>query len=761
MASLDWTQLWWNGKLSSSADLLYYDKINVDVVNPPYARRDRLSSYFLKTRKWYVADVELAKAFYEYTSDADKKQHFNVTDIQIVWDSACSKDEGTVYYMWVNEQWTRKMILTRQISWGCLQPNITPLNQKTTGWEFPQGCTCTDNKFFKTSYVKWEPRTTVVYPDTDTDLWIRWTDWIQINKVEWWAMRWYFTTKAIIDWEAEWAWWRWTNPIQAWDYLVIYSSTNWEWDWFCWQVRTITGYNKATWMLSLDSAWSWFQDWEKEVKGNNLSFQIFSQWWETLWFTSWRGIDIITTTENSLTMCDFWNLTGNAECIIDSCATTDRIFVLYDNWWIHFWGYGRDKFFDSWDAMYAWVDKINIECYRNYILAMGRRNMAIWVASTDWWYYQMYNQSTTIWLKNRYSYWEYNGDFLFVSNDNRLLALKVNTTQTYYWTEVLNTWPNMLSFEDVWQYINPYLKAMLPWDECHIGVDNNQLRIFLNTVSDVDKDTEKSRTLIFKYDTTFSTWTVDQLKYAIIWWVYEGIFFWDAVYWRKWYSDIGVYTSGSFEENKGSYNVRISAFLLENEDNWMSTTDATLDLFRLASLQKLVVLLWMWKYDGSNTQIKITEYRNWFWYDYVIDSLEWNTWLYNVWAAYEWESIEVSDCVLADIRDNSKALRTTCPEWHKIQNSIAQVIWCDYEHPYQLTDHNVCINDEVYKMAPTMPLSITLWDQEHFNSEIYVELVSNSDDVINFWWFLAELMVAPIGYKWWDWEYAIEVDSGC
>ena len=341
------------------------------------------------------------------------------------------------------------------------------------------------------------------------------------------------------------------------------------------------------------------------------------------------------------------------------------------------------------------------------------------------------------------------------------MALKVNTTQTYYWTEVLNTWPNMLSFEDVWQYINPYLKAMLPWDECHIGVDNNQLRIFLNTVSDVDKDTEKSRTLIFKYDTTFSTWTVDQLKYAIIWWVYEGIFFWDAVYWRKWYSDIGVYTSGSFEENKGSYNVRISAFLLENEDNWMSTTDATLDLFRLASLQKLVVLLWMWKYDGSNTQIKITEYRNWFWYDYVIDSLEWNTWLYNVWAAYEWESIEVSDCVLADIRDNSKALRTTCPEWHKIQNSIAQEIWCDYEHPYQLTDHNVCINDEVYKMAPTMPLSITLWDQEHFNSEIYVELVSNSDDVINFWWFLAELMVAPIGYKWWDWEYAIEVDSGC
>ena len=64
MASLEWTQLWWNWKLNSSADLLYYDKINVDVVHPPYAKRDRNSSYFFKTRKWYKADEYITDWLY-------------------------------------------------------------------------------------------------------------------------------------------------------------------------------------------------------------------------------------------------------------------------------------------------------------------------------------------------------------------------------------------------------------------------------------------------------------------------------------------------------------------------------------------------------------------------------------------------------------------------------------------------------------------------------------------------------------------------
>ena len=754
MTSLEWQTLWWNWKLNSSADLLYYEKINVDVVHPPYAKRDRNSSFFFKTRRGYVWDLELSSAFYNYSTDANNKKYFDITDIQIIWDSNCERENWTVFYMWVSRDKSRKSIMTRRIEDWCLQPQITPLNQKNLWWEFPQWCTCTDNKFFKTLYAKWEPRTTTVVPWTDDDMWIRGGDWIQINRSEGWAMRWYFSAQEIEDKQREFAWWRGSNPIQPWDYLVVYGSTNLEWDWFCWQVRTIVDYNKATGWLVLDSAWSWFKDWEEIVKWGNLSYQIFSQWGETLWFTSGKGIDIITSVDNSLTMCDFWRPTWDAECIIDSCVSTDRVFVLYNNWWIHFWWYGRDKFFDSWDAMYVGVDKTDVEIYRSYILAMGKRNISVWMADETWQYYHMYNQSSTIWIKNRWAYWEYNGDFLIVSNDNRLLALKFNA---------YNNWTGsyMLEFEDIWQYVNPYFKALLPWDECYIGVDNNALRIFINTVWNVEWDNKNSRTLILKYDTTFWVWTVDVLKYFIIRWVYEWIYFWDAVYWREGNKDWWVESSPSQEESMWKYEVKISAFLLENEENWMKTTEATADLFRLASLQKLIVLLWMGRYDNSNTKIKITEYRNWFWYEYQINSLDTNTWLDSVWAAYEWQSIQVSDCVLSDISDNSNVLRTTCEEWHKIQEPISQEIWCEYEHPFQLTDHSVCINDNVYKLAPTMPLTIELWDQEKFNTEIYVELISDNDDVINFGWFMAQLSMAPLWYKWADWEYMIEVESGC
>ncbi len=745
MASLEWTQLWWNWKLNSSADLLYYDKINVDVVHPPYAKRDRNSSYFFKTRKWYKADEYITDWLYS----KNNWWSYDVVDVEILWEDKCEEENWIIYYMCVSEERDEKIILSRRIVNWVIDSDIHQI------YKNPQYCKCVDEKFFRTSYVKWASRD--IY---EWKVQSNWEWWIQINRVEWWAMRGYFTDKSIEEWENKFNWW----IIMPWDYLVIYGSENWSDDWFCWQVRTITWINKITWELTLDSAWSWFQDWEDEVRWGNLSYRIFSEWWEVVWFTSGRWVTIAVDDMDTITLCDFWRPTNNAECIIASSATPDRIFLLYDNWWIHFWWVGRDKFFDSGDAMFCWEDKYNIECYRDFILAMGSKRMAVAVADSTGQYFRMYNQSSTIWLKNKYAYWEYNWDLLICSNDNRLLALKIAS----------NVWQYMLEYEDIWQYVNPFLKAMLKTDKCYIWNDENQLRIFINTLSDVDRDESNTRTLILKYDTIFWVWTCDKIWYSIIRWVTEWTFFWDNVYTKFGNKDISYREFDwwiQIEQN--TYNIWISAFLLENEENWQTQNNRSADLFSLAQLQKLIILLWTWRYDDSNTQLKIIEYRNGYWYEQTIKSLTTNDWLNNIGAAYEWNSIELSECVLSDIKDGSNAIRTSCEEWHLIQKPIPlwEMIYREphwnnavltyAERDYELADHRVCINDEVYKMAPHMPLVVELWDQENYNSQIYVELVSNSDDVINFGWFLANLSLAPLWHKWADWEYLIEVDTGC
>lgn len=58
-----------------------------------------------------------------------------------------------------------------------------------------------------------------------------------------------------------------------------------------------------------------------------------------------------------------------------------------------------------------------------------------------------------------------------------------------------------------------------------------------------------------------------------------------------------------------------------------------------------------------------------------------------------------------------------------------------------------------------MPLTINVWSTQNYSSQVKVEIISKSWDILNFGWFLAELFVAPIGVKWADWENLIEMSS--
>lgn len=750
MANIDWTDMRWNGKLSWAVDLLYYDKINVDVTQPPYAWRDRNSSFFFKTRKGYEAEWQVEKYLANQYTDTE----WEIKDIKILREDTCTKNNWKVYYLCTTTDWFYEEVIIQDVINWCLDTDYTHI--KSIWRQARRRCTCWDDRLFITTYIKGKPFRFIREVGSE-DAEDSSSTWVQINRKEWWVIRWYMSDDYIISWEYEY------TAVPIWAYVVAYSSTNVDGSWFCWQVRTVIWISKW-WELMLNEPWLWFQDVlddNNEVRWGWISYKIFTNYWDVVGFTSYGWVEIIvnpdatSSWERTLKMCDFHQ--GTWWCIISSMSDMNRMYFLYENGYIYYGWIWMNKFFSTVDdAMYAGDDKTSITIYRDMILAFWRKNISVWLWDSTWVYAQMYRQSTSIWLKNRYAYWEYNWDLLFVSNDNRLLALQFES----------NTWAHMLNFEDVWAYANPFLKAMLPTDEAYIWTDNNQLRIFINSMSDIDRDTKNSKTTILKYDTIFQTWTVDELKYFLVRWCYEGLYYWDSVYVRNWRRDL-QYDILSDDYIPREYAVNVSAFLLENENNWMSNEYGSADLFHLASLQKLIVLLWTGRYSDELTKIRITEWRWWRWRQYEINCLENNDWVKMIWYAYngeqlEDEFIEKKKCVIDSLNDGSKQIRVKCSEWHKIQDPIQQTPWCNYTEEAQFWEHNVCINDEVYELAPTMPLVLNLWDQENYNSGIKVELISQSWDIINFWWFMAQLHFATLWqYVGWDSEYQITIDTGC
>ena len=784
MADIDWVSMRWNGKLSGSVDLLYYDKENVDVVQPPYAWRDRNSSFFLKTRPWYIWDIEIKQFLYDYKfrelDDDFLDREWDIADVKILWNDTCRKDSWVVYYLCVTRDRAYRTVVTRTIEDWCAQSDFLVTDLEISRW-----CRCSDDRLFTTTYVKGYAKEMLV-DNEDPDLKIRASNWwIQINRKEWWVTRWYFTDSWVVDW-------LFSFNVKVWDYIVVNGSSNTEDSWFCWQVRTVIWKSKS-WELMLNAPWLWFKDDlddNGEVRWEQLSYRVYSEYWEVVWFTSYDWVKIVVNPREEededrwvdfrvLTMCDFHQWGSDAWCIISSTADIDRVYFLYENGYVRFGWIWMDKFFTmTEDAFFVGKDKSTITMYRDMLLAFGKRRIAVALWDDTWKYIRAYNQSTSIWLKNRYAYGEYNWDMLFISNDNRLLALQFEST----------AWTHMLTFQDVWAYANPFIRAMLYTDEAYIWVDNNELRIFINSKADIDRDGWNSKTTILKYNTIFQVRTVDILKYFIIRWCHEWLYFGEEVYFRWWDTDKWVKFTKYPEWNLDEYTledrefqVNISAFLLENEDNGMKNSDWALDLFHLASLKKLIVLLWTGRYSDELTKIKITEWRGWRWREYEINCMENNDWVKLIWYAYNGEQLEEEflkkkECVIDSLNDGSKQKRVRCEEWHKVQDPLPQHPWCyymdkdndwdDIRKPLykdaQLWEHNVCINDEVYELAPTMPLTIQLWDQENFNTGIKVELISTNGDVINFWWFMAQLHMPTLWqYMWGDGEYQIKVDTGC
>lgn len=780
----DKTDWYWNGVLAGAVNNLYYDLINVDVVHVPYATHHRNSSFFLKTRLAYsLADVWESSDWYS--------EWYEVTDIKIIWDEKCDKTTWTVYAL--ARRWNSKRIYATDVKDWCVTWRFFNCSCQHASEEPEPGCSlqqewCWDWRLFVTNYVRWSG-----YFKDDTvaeSHWvlqkIEWTQatevewkatWIQINKYENWTMYWQFSDDNIENWYAE--WW---NAVKIWMYLLVYRSANWEFDWHAWQVRMVT----EIWSdgrLTLDAPWQWFKTYkedeataeEQEFWWNvwkNVQYAFFSDWWEVLGYTDNRNINIIYNHWDCrhLSVYDqsnnlWWWVKSNIIWVAD---TNDKIFVLTDNWYIHYNSltWGRDKFFIQ-DDMFAWVDKTSITSYRDMVLAFGRKHISIWVPDDNNEIYTMYNQSTTIWLWSRYSYAEYDWDLLIVSNDKRLLAFWVAST----------AWRYMLQHEDVWKnsWLNWKLSALLPWDEVFIWSDDDNLRVFVNTSDRPYKPIYKAQytdltwnklnmTHIYKFDKLFSVWTEDHIDWLLLKWASEDVY----------YGEWGIYIRKRDNKDNDEYEFKtiISAYLIENEADWTGWNSSWLasrpKLYNLAKLNRLITTLWPWEYS-NNTKIKVTAYSKWIWYTYEfpVDG-DWNVWLWLMTGYYNEEELSPEDaehleCIIWTIEDNHVKYEVD-PNWvnmWRVQASAQQQPRCDNYDELLVESHWVHLNDKIYELAPTMPLTTNLWETMDYATQIKLELIWEKGDVICFGWWLAEMFISPLFTTWPDWEYQLQPNTDC
>lgn len=783
MAQQDKTDWYWNGVLAGGAvNNLYYDLINVDVVHVPYATHHRNSSFFLQTRLAY----KLSKEWSEW----EATRWYEVTDVKVLWTDTCTKDSWEVFIMW--KKWKKKAIWHASIKDWCIDEEqwidncVDDIDQPS----------CADWKLFTTEYVKWtkyEKYNSIWNNDpilvkrdgtTATEV-TGLATWIQINIIKNWTSYWLFSDINVENWYANFKSW---DALAPWNYLLVYWSANWTGDWFAWQVRMITG--KEWDRLTVDAPWNGFKvpgEDDVDENGNprqtwyHVKYATFTDWWEIVGYTNDKNIEILYDPENCYHM-SVYNQTSAVQSasarwtIVWVVEASDKMFVLTDNGYVHYSDYyGYDKFFIQ-DDMFAWVDKMSITSYRDMVLTFGRRHIAIGVPDEQNKFWTMYDQSQTLGLWSRYSFAEYDWDLIFVTNDKRLLALWVAST----------AWRYMLQHEDVWANtaFNSKLSGLIPGDEVFIWNDNNNLRIFVNTKpfpykknddwdrrADLNENWGNSMTHIYKFDTLFRVRTEDHINGILLKWATEWVYFWER----------GIYIrdNSSTDEWWREFNAYISAYLIENEADWSWTSGSWLanrpKLYNTAKLNRLLTMLWPWIYS-NNTKIKITTYSKWIWYIYEFPiSWEWNDWLGLITSYYLEEPLtreerEKIECMLSILQDGQKQYQPDCPnscdgycsDWGVKRQYVAQSQPRCHDYDELLTEsHWVCINDKLYELAPTMPLTTTLWENQPYATQIKLELIWGVWDIICFGWRIWEMFIAPIFTTGPDWEYQLQPNTDC
>ena len=271
-------------------------------------------------------------------------------------------------------------------------------------------------------------------------------------------------------------------------------------------------------------------------------------------------------------------------------------------------------------------------------------------------------------------------------------------------------------------------------------------------------------THIYKFDKLFRVWTEDHVDGILLEWASEWVYYW------KWWLYVRK------RENKDwwihEFKTIISAYLIENGSDWVWWNNSWLanrpKLYNLAKLNRLITTLGPGIYS-STVKIRVTSYSKWIWYTYEFPvNGDWNTWLWLITDYFTEANLSEEDraklqCMVDSIQPEQEQYLANedCKNLWRVQASAQHQPWCDDYGELLTESHWVCINDKIYELAPSIPLETNLWEIQDYSTQIKLELVWGTGDIISFGWRLAEMFVAPLFSTGPDWEYQLAPNTEC
>jgi hypothetical protein len=701
-SSSNLSKSYWNWELVWQVNGQYRELINIDPDVVPHIDKLSLTSFFAKSRKWYVADKPMVVML------ATNNVKYYTTDIKKIDNSWCNDWECFYMFYQMSPDKSRYRILRRD----CGECGLTIVDEWIR-------CSCDTTKFFNLDFPIWD----VIKSGIGT------------QAVEEWIL--YKFTDDTNAFTPPADWW----DVYVGDYIVFHAAPNTSNPWQCWIYRQITAIED--WYIQLDT---WYNEIDEANRtGELVSYKIFRNVWKTVGWAWSSWLNIYNWWSEFTRMCWTW-----WACIQSVVNHNWIVNVLTDKWYNLYWGIWENIMYFSWlQSTYVWTDKSSSVSFGNFLVFLGESSVEAMVFSEDWKYSYKYDLSNMsygdfgIFSQNAYSVFD-NGLFI-VWKDKRLYAASIAGSGDKYYLE-LKTQSEL---------IFPDLDLLQEGDEVSLNSYQNKLYIFINgRLFDDNYNTDKTKIIIYnkdyglRYKHIVSRGTISWTKY----WLFYG----DWLYQYVW--DRDVYMLWSPSEDIVHYapiKAEIVFDIVNSENHWVvNSLGNRVSLMTEKKINWMKLLLGAWVYT-NNSYIEISSHMNWYKFTKKIPFVE-NEWFNNRIEYFngDYDNIAISDCFADQLSSNDNM--ESPYEWSRNNTDIKEGLespvcnsWDDYEIRYdskRLDDYAICYDDKWYVLSPLE--HITINPGLKFNSILYtVKVVSDWYDRLNFWWAVVEYESYPINYK--------------
>lgn len=692
---------YWNWELVWKVNAQYRELINIDPDAVPYMDKLSLTSFFAKTRKWYVEDKPMEVFASESMLD------FKTTDIRKIDNSWCwGWDCYNILYQ-ISHDKARYRIVKKDC-WVCGSLTFVEEGYRNI---------CDSESFFDINY----PIGSIIKQWT-------WRQEIE-DKIE---ARFYWDFTPVVDW--------WT--IFVWDYILFYSSIDSFNPWQAWIYRQIkwifegylvldTWYDETT-----EVGWIW----------DNVSYKIFRDVWETVWRVWSDTLNVYHWTSNITTSMG-WSWSGSIMSVVNHNWILN---VLTDKWYNVYWWIWENIMYFTWiQSTYVWKDKINSVSFGNFLIFLWRSWIDWMTFSEDWKYSYKYSLSDTnysdFWVFSQNAFSVFDNWLFIVGNDKRLYAVSIAWSWSKYYLEL----------KSQSESIFPELDLLQDGDEVSLSSYQNKLYIFINGRLYSDNEwLDKTKILIFnkdywlRYKHIVSRWVISWTKY--------WLFYWDWLFQYIWDRDVYIlWTMPDEIIHYSPIKAEIVFDIVNSESHWITNS-----LWNRVSLMNTKKINWMklllgaWIYT-DNTYIEIDSYMSWYKFTKKIP-FKGNEWFDN-WKKYfnwDYDDIVVSPCFKDQLNKNDNMDNPYSGSRNNtdIKEKLVSPV-CDYYSEYdirydpkRLDDYAICYDDKWYELSPMKHITVNPWLK--FDSIMHtVRIVSNNYDMLNFGWAIVEYDSYPVQYK--------------